>query len=75
MYAKKQNDRKIDIKHTLQFLGMISPNLYLAQNSMSPDKKTIVKVIPLPTESPQAIMQQEAIIRKVCSGSMYYLKP
>lgn len=46
--ARKQVDRKIDIKQSLNFIGLIAPNLYLAQPNNQPDKKVIVKVIPLP---------------------------
>ena len=76
MYAaKKHVDRKIDVKSALQIQGSIGHNLYLAHLLTSPARQLVVKVIPLHTDNPQAFMQQEAVLRKVCAGSIYYLKP
>ena len=78
MYATKKNiDRKIDIKQTFQFIGLIAPNLYLAHYHSQPQKKLIVKVIALPHHSDinQLMMQHEAILRKVSASPILYLKP
>ena len=78
MYSgKKHVDRKIDVKQSLKFIGKIGQNLYLAHVLAHPDKKLIVKEIPLPHHSDlsQLMMQQEAVLRKVSASPIYYLKP
>jgi hypothetical protein len=59
MYSnKKAVERKIDIQKTYQFIGYITPTLYLAQHTQQADKKVAVKVIPLHTDSPQVFAGQ-----------------
>lgn len=76
MYAaKKHVDRRLDVQRSLQFLGSIGPSIYLAHYIQQPERKVVVKVIPFHTDNPQVMAGQEAVLRKVFAGSIYYLKP
>jgi len=56
MYAKKNADKKIDIK-SLTLLNYLNNDrtVYLAENKSSGDqrKRYMVKVIPIPSDPPQ----------------------
>jgi hypothetical protein len=56
MYAKKNSDKRIDIK-ILTLLNYLNNDrtVYLAENKSSGDqrKRYIVKVIPIPSDPPQ----------------------
>jgi hypothetical protein len=78
MYAKKNADKRIDIK-SLTLLDYLNfdRSVYLAENKGSGDQRKmyIVKIIPIPSDAPQFQSSQDAIMRKTFTSSIYYFKP
>lgn len=78
MYAKKNADKRIDIK-SLTLLNYLNcdRSVYLAEGKGSGDQKKryIVKIIPIPSEAAQFQSSQDAVIRKTFTSSIYYFKP
>lgn len=75
MYAKKNADKRIDIK-SLTMINFLNNerSVYLAESSAG-GKKYVVKTIPIMGDSPQFQSSQEAVIKKTFSSSIYYFKP
>lgn len=77
MYAKKNADKKIDIR-TMSLIDYLNGDrsVYLAEGQSAEQRRRyVVKVIPLYSDSPQFQSSQEAIIRKLFTSSIYYFKP
>lgn len=80
MYAKKTVDKRIDIKASTTILGYLNldRSIYFADNKDNrPDakKRLIIKVIPSFSDGPHFQNGQEAILKKILTGSLYYFKP
>lgn len=80
MYSKKTPDRRIDLKSGSEFKGALNADrsVYLAElkeGKGGSRRRVVIKSIPLFSEAAQVQAAQEAVIRKMCSSSLYYLKP